>query len=420
MIPLHPMPAVDQWCPYCHVRLEVNGWYMPGMRSLADLACSRCARTFYGDLPSGHGLHYPMLLEKSTGTVHDRFGGSWFASWLQRSFATRSSIPIGFEAEETPPLRRAVLLNCLDRLYGHCVLKLLNAQYYLDHRPDVGLIVLVPRNLRCLVPDGVSAVWTADLPLERGIEWNDWLAQEIHRRICFLEECYLSVAFCHPHSADIDIERFSRVKPFPLAEWDRRLQQPTVTFIWRADRAWAGSSSMLRCDRQSRHVVALAMQLREKFPRLDFAVAGMGKAGGLPTWITDLRVTECDVSTERALCERYAKSHVVIGVHGSNMLLPSAHAGAVVELMPSDRWGNMIQDLLLQRDDQRETLFRYRIVPLTISVESLCDIVASVLSDRSPMLLHMQRARCTHAFFSETSEWSQARLALREHQAIAQ
>lgn len=126
------------------------------------------------------------------------------------------------------------------------------------------------------------------------------------------------------------------------------------------------------------------------FPALDFAVAGIGKSGGLPAWISDLRETIPDASTERTWCERYASSHIVIGVHGSSMLLPSAHAGAVVELMPDGRWGNMLQDILFRPNDLREAIFRCRIVPANTSVSDVASIVASMLVDHSYFLVNMR------------------------------
>ncbi len=52
---------------------------------------------------------------------------------------------------------------------------------------------------------------------------------------------------------------------------------------------------------------------------------------------------------------------LVIGVHGSNMLLPTAHAGSLVELIGPERWGNFTQDVLFREaGDCRETFFRYR------------------------------------------------------------
>ena len=417
MIRLHPIPEAKYVCPHCQERLKVKGWYIPGMRNLADLKCSQCGREFYGDLPAGHGLYYPMLLERPTGIVHDEYGVTWFAKWLRDSYANRTDSPIGFEVEDFRPLKQPVFLNCLDTLYGHCLLKLLNAQYYLDHRPDLDLIVLVPRFLRWMVPDGVSAIWIVDLPLKRGIEWNDWLAAEIKRRIESLDACWLSVAFSHPHPEDFDIERFTKVRPFPIEEWDARLGRPTITFVWRQDRIWWNldryrswrgltrrmkrrllrlSSAQIQLDAQRQRVITLAQTLRQASPGIDFAVAGLGHPGGLSDWIADLRTMEINEHTERAWCKRYAQSHVAVGIHGSNMLLPSAHAGAVVELVPPERWGNLIQEILVAAQDVREVMCRYRFLPLDTPATVVAKVTTSLLRYLPSALVKFKRPWCGH------------------------
>jgi hypothetical protein len=396
------------------------------MRTLADLQCSRCGRGFYADLPAGHGLYYPMLLEKGTGKVHDLYGVPYFADWLRKSYAKRVNREIPFSAEHRKLIVHPVLLNCLDALYGHSLLKLLNAQYYLDHRPDLDLIVLIPRILRWLVPDGVAAVWTVDLPLARGMEWNDWLAGELHRRVMVWQECWLSVGFSHPHPDDYSIKRFTRVTPFPTDEWEERLSnRPTVTFVMRDDRVWDSRQSATRSrvlrtlikhlvvrskiERQRRRIIQLAEALRREFPKLDFAVTGLCESGRFPGWITDMRQKTPNDSTERAWCERYSCSHVVIGVHGSNMLLPSAHAGAVVDLTPFDRWGNILQDLLFRPGDLRETMFCCRILPLVASAGDVAIAVISLLKDHCGMLVNMRREFCDHSRVSDPSDWVKAR-----------
>jgi hypothetical protein len=133
-------------------------------------------------------------------------------------------------------------------------------------------------------------------------------------------------------------------------------------------------------------VSALAEALRRDWPTLDFAVAGLSGDGGdgaFPAWVRDLRRPSVDEDAERRWCARYAESHVVVGVHGSNMLLPSAHAGAVVELIGPERWGNFTQDILFRDSgDCRELLFRYRFLPDSTPPPAL----APLLNPTSPKI----------------------------------
>ena len=439
MIRLHPKPQVQHACPHCREALAVKDWWIPGMRMLAVLDCPRCARQFYGDLPAGHGLYYPMLLEAGTGEVHDAQGVPWFAEWLRDSFAGRVDEPVPFAEEEFRPIRRPLLLNCLDQLYGHSLLKLLNAQYYLDHHPDQDLIVLIPRFLRWLVPKGVAAVWTVDLPLRKGNTWNDWLAKRLHEKIDSFAEAFLSVALSHPHPDDFAIERFTGIAPFDTARWTELLaQRPTVTFIWREDRLWeaarsrvgselrrwrnqagravlgAQSGATIQARPQERLVAQLGLRLRQSFPGLDFAVAGLGQRGRLPQWISDMRESEVDESIERAWCQRYACSHLVVGVHGSNMILPSAHAGAVLELLPPDRWGNLLQEILPRTADPRDALIRFRFLPLPSGVAAVAEAAVALLQDVPIAALNYNRPWCDHQ-----TATNQPGLLAQKRQAIA-
>ncbi|MFQ5491336.1 MAG: hypothetical protein ACE5GE_11500 [Phycisphaerae bacterium] len=383
MIHLHPCPVSNHRCPHCGTALQSIDWYMPGMRMLAELSCPDCDRRYYGDLPAGGGLYYPMLLDQETGQVFDAHGVPWFADWLEQSYVNRIDTPVELTVEQFAPLHKPVLLNCLDTLYGHCLLKLLNAQVILDRHAGHDLIVLVPAFLRWMVPDGVAAVWSVDWPLDKGTQWNDRLAGDLKRRIADLGQCQLSVALSHPHPRDFDIERFTGVPPFPIDQLSGRLDRPTVTFIWRDDRRWEpdgrGSQPNGSPPSQTQAVTCLAESIRTDWPAVRFSIVGMGHAGGLPDWIADLRQRDPDEQVERRWCRQYADSHLVIGVHGSNMLLPSAHAGVVLDLMPSDRWGNALQDILTPARDPREAVLRCRLLPASIGPEELALIAGQTL-----------------------------------------
>ena len=391
--PVLKIPARE--CPNCDAPLTAMDFLITGMRNLADFRCANCESEFYGDLPAGQGLYTPILLNKKSGAISSGENAEWFSNWLSDSYKNRSRKPRDFEVRKLSKVKnKVVLLNCLDTLYGHSLLKLLNAQHYLDHQTDFSLIVMLPPFLEWLLPDNVAEAWIVDLPLRHGTEWNDWLAGEIGKRLASFSEVCLSVAFSHPHPQDFDIERFTKIKPFPLEKFTESQKNPVVTFIWREDRLWETPNAETdelfgkfrrhgnlpkQIAEQRRSVLHFAQSLRGIFPRLDFAVAGIGQAGNLPDWISDLRLTSLDSAAERLWCERYAKSHLVVGIHGSNMLLPSAHAGGVIELISEDRQGNFLQDILFRSGDAREMMFRYRFVETSIVPEDLARLAATML-----------------------------------------
>ena len=388
-----PLPE----CPNCHTTpapLQATDFLITGMRNLANFGCATCQNEFYGDLPAGQGLYTPVLLNKKSGAVSGGENAQWFADWLVKAYKNRSNQPLDFQVRKLSKVKdKVVVLNCLDTLYGHSLLKLFNAQHYIDNEPDFSLIVIVPPFLKWLLPDGLAEAWIVDLPLRHGTEWNDWLAGEISRRLASFLQVYLSVAFSHLHPQDFDIERFTRIAPLPLEKIAEAQKNPVITFIWREDRVWqtpaepAGLFGKFKrrgnpvkpVTEQTGKLINLAESLRRDIPQLDFAVAGIGQPGNLPIWISDLRQLRVDLASERSWCERYAKSHLVIGVHGSNMLLPSALAGGVIELISEDRQGNFLQDILLRNGDAREMMLRYRFIPHSTAPESLAQLASTML-----------------------------------------
>src|SRR3954463_3062844 len=107
MIRLHPLPDEFHDCPECGVKLRVQGWYIPGMRTMADLICDQCGREYYGDLLAGHSLYLPMLMNKENGYVYDNDPeSSWLARPLRNSYPKRTAQEIPLQIEEFRPLKK--------------------------------------------------------------------------------------------------------------------------------------------------------------------------------------------------------------------------------------------------------------------------------------------------------------------------
>lgn len=421
MIQLQPLPDVDFQCPYCQIQLAVAGWKMPGMRMLAELTCRTCSREYYGDLPSGHGLYYPMLLEKGEEIVHDPAGAKWFSKYLRSSYARRMDTPVGFRVETFKQVNNPILLNCLDGLYGHSLLKLLGVDYYLTHHAELDVIVLIPKSLRWLVPEGVAEIWVVDAPLS--FDWNEWLDREIHQRLSAFSTCKLGLGLSHPHSKDFNLSKFTKVSPFPVNEWAAGLKKPCITYIWREDRLWnpeLGGISFLPISdeqRQVQAVIELYTRLYELLPSLEFYIVGLGNTGSFPEPIKDLRQIHMNDQIEQEWCRLYSQSICVIGIHGSNMLLPSGLAGSVVELVPLDRWGNLVEDIILSIEDPREALFRMRFVPSNTPPDIVAALCSNILLHYEDEMLNFQDPWSRYEFVSRQPDILRKKLlSFRENQ----
>lgn len=391
MIQVKPQITQQTPCPYCHHDLKPDKVLWQGMHVCAESHCSRCGAQLLDELRIGHALLYPHCLDIAAGRVFDSvqtlpwrqaLGQGWGHSLLN-SLRNPSFRSLAIEKEVFCHAPRVVILNCIDHLYGHCLLKLLNAQRHLEQNPNLGLIVIVPRFLRWLVPDGVAEIWTTDIALRDGQQYFPGFSQFVMAEIERFDEVFVSEAYSHP--AHFDITRFSKVPRF-TAETGRA---PLVTFVWREDRLWTNSLLWRAVKRlasvdtpalmaQNRNIQRLFASVATKVPTAQFSVAGLGTRTRFPDWIEDRRTDRFTAKIERELCNLYALSAIVIGVHGSNMLLPSAHAGATIDLMPRGRWDNFAQDILFQESDPRISAFRYRFVPVGTDIEEIARLTASL------------------------------------------
>jgi hypothetical protein len=380
MLQLKPRIEHNSTCPHCASALDPLGTLWMGMHIFVKSNCASCQAEIIEDLKIGHSLyHEANKIDLEREMV---FGRGLGHPNLIESFRTNRQLDTEIDREIFKKSQRVIVLNCLDYLYGHCLLKLLNAQRYLEDYPEYGLIAIVPKFLRWLVPDGVAEVWTIDIPLKHSLLCYPEVNNFIHNEFTRFDEICVSRAYSHP--SRFDITKFTKIlkHDFDRAEF-------RVTFVWREDRLWCNelankilkkanllSIGLIYQNWKIRH---LFQQIQRRFPSVRFTIAGLGDSTRFPEWIDDCRVAKFDRDTERETCRIYADSRLIVGVHGSNMLLPSAHAGMTIDLLSADRLRNIAQDILYQEPDPRIASFRYRYLTFSTSIAELAKIGVSML-----------------------------------------
>jgi hypothetical protein len=383
-----PYFSVVSICPYCDIPLEKQRILWHGIHVCSESVCPKCKAKIIEDLPVGHARTHSYKVDLENRIV---FGKPNTMLWLGKPFLESLQNPqyqtLKISKEVFKQYERVIILNCIDNLYGHCLLKLLNAQRHLDGHPDYGLVAIVPKFIRWMVPEGCAEVWTVDMPLNQGQcyypTFDNFCREESNR----FREIYVSEAYSHP--AHFNITRFTRVPKYVFDKVDRL----KITFCWREDRPWCSYFAFLLFRKinllsllvpiQTGKVIRLFKKIKAKIPQATFTVVGLGKKTNFPEWIEDLRVDNYDEKIERDLCKIYSQSCLVIGVHGSNLLLPSAHAGMAIDLMPENRWNNIAQDILYQEDNPRLAAFRYRYLPIQTSITELASIASSMILNYS-------------------------------------
>jgi hypothetical protein len=363
MIPLLPTPYAHFACPTCTQPVAVRRTVFAGIRTLAHCICAACGTDCYADYPVGHALHYPMAVGAHPPHTLYNNVGKWWADPLLQGVLHPNTTHIDIKKHVLKPTKNVVILNCIDYLYGHALLKLFNAQAHLTD-PNADLIVIVQRNFEWLVPQGCAEVWVVDLPLRKAQDWytrfDDFVQNELKR----FDNVQLSLAFSH--LPNVDIQKFVGIPPFDLQKFAD--QMPQITFIWRNDRLWHSHRIYEKMHRlckhfglmqyiekgflwlQHRQFARTFTYLKKHLPQAQIHVVGIGRAGGFAPHIHDGRVAKITDDTEKYWCQIYAQSHLVVGIHGSNMILPTALAAGFIEILPQERHANITQDVLLRHN----------------------------------------------------------------------
>lgn len=242
------------------------------------------------------------------------------------------------------------------------------------------------------MPDFVTEVWTIDIALADGYKYLPELNDKLKAEWDHYSEVKLSRALSHP--VNFNLKDFSRI---PAHDFEKKPYG--ITFVWREDRLWMNENLFKWLLRfrlrkfahylQRKKIISFFAGIRNKFSDVRFAVAGIGTGGSFPDWIVDKRVGCYNDENEKISCELYSESRLVIGLHGSNMLLPSGHAGFAISLMPVIRWGNAGQDILYQEENPKKASYRYRFLPCEINVSQLIQICLQQIKGWDGFIKHL-------------------------------
>ena len=320
-------------------------------------------------LPIGHFWRYRFTYFLSS----NQFQCQSDLEWLIKPKATslRKNLQSEFPIKKIghSEAKEIVILNCLDTCYGHVFYKLLNASYH--HQNNQKVIPIIPTSFKWLVPGYVEEYWVVDSPLSGLETYLINLEKHILSNAQRFSKIWLSHAYPHPDYHQLNLNDFIKFDRFDLNTYHHN-DHYQVTFMYREDRFWFRSKvqelvylglkkyGMLRLfrgffiEQQLRHFEKIA-QILSNSEEFRFNLVGLcQKRYKLSDRICDHRTLVHDMTeeVENSWCQLYAKSHVIIGVHGSHMMIPSALAAGFVSVVPNYKIANLAQDILSPYSDR--------------------------------------------------------------------
>lgn len=375
----------------------VEGIVFVGTHVLAKCHYSSSEQHFYQAFPVGHTWQYPVVFsEDGQNTYYQAEAKLWLAEPLIESFLSHHTAkPILIRRDVRKTYRQVIILNCLDSCYGHCLYKLFNAQRHLLQHSELGLILLIPKSLRWLVPEGTAEIWEVDASTRQLKQYIPNLDGFVKSSLEAYDKVYLSRAITQLNTLEIDTKRFTKIAPFGLDDFSET--NPRVTFVMREDRFWLAS----RADhflylasvkfntlswmkfyfvyRQNYMVRKAARKTKTQLANAQFFVTGMGCNGTFGKSIKDCRVAnEVSEEKEREWAYLFSTSHIIIGVHGSNMLIPTSLAAAFVILVPDYKIAHWGEDVIARHTAPNAT-FLGRFLSSLASTEQVASHVVHLI-----------------------------------------
>jgi len=410
MIRIKPDADIFLACPCCGAeKTKLHEVSVPGTHWIVHHNCIVCGSSFIGSLPVGHTIDLQLHWDKTkhklfTENTADVRAIKWLPAVFEKFVTDVRTDNITIRKLIFKKTNRVVILNTLDAIYGHSLLKLYNAQYHLDKNEELGLVLIVSKSFEWLIPSGCAEAWVVDLPLGDLKYSHSEIDKFVQKEMMRFAEVFVSKAYSHPDFSKVDIERFTGIRPFDLNTFNSTT--PCFTFVLRADRPWLRNGitggfhwlfmkfKMLKLVEgffaadQNYLVKTTIAKIKRHIPTAEIFVTGFGKRGHFKDATGDERYDKVNDEIERKWCSIYSKSHIVIGVHGSNMLLPTAFAAGCLEILPEFRTYNIAQDLSVRYNDKRQ-IFLYRFVDQFISPRTLATKAIAMVKDYNSFYRNM-------------------------------
>ncbi len=348
-------------------------------------------------LPFGHASHFPVSAPQSD--LHTKVLPQ-LPAWYGRLVASSQDPLLAKELKVYKESLRSVgpavlILNCLDNCYGHVIWKMLNAERHLKNDSHLDLILIIPTQMKWLVPAGVAELWLVECNLNQlqfSIKnFDEWVKNELER----FQAVFLSKTFVHLDHHAINLKAFHKTDAFNLQHFAEK--PPVITFVLRENRFWLShnwqdflyrvgvkikkpkwfKSYFIR--KQNNLVKKTIKNIKIVFPNLDCYAIGLGKTGSLLSADRDFRSNEINQNIEKKWCDIAAKSHIIIGIHGSHMIIPTSLAGGFINILPAYKTDNMVEDIAY-REASREAMFLGRFLTGAASSKLVSRHVISMIN----------------------------------------
>lgn len=350
LIELKPRLSLQTRCPYCNCMDLLEYWIWQGVHFIGIFKCFCCERKFYLTLPTGHAKEFPVAMDENFQAIsYPEAPKDWLAVPLINSLQKPKPGFYNFDHQVRRKKEQIIIINCLDTCYGHVLYKLFYSQQYLAQK-EYGLLYLVPENVVWMVPERADELLVVKGRLGELNTFDPELDGFLHRLLKNYDKVFLSESLSE---ADEKVFEKGFFFPMEIIKNKKEIKSKSIVFIIREDRPWIQNRfdylifmiyqkwkhlKFLKeylIKRQIELLEKLSSKLKAHYPQVKLVVSGFVEKkdnySGFDSCISNL---VADIEQEKVWLQKYNDSDIIIGVHGSHMIIPSIFAPSIINIIP--------------------------------------------------------------------------------------
>lgn len=337
-------------CIYCESKLTLEEYYFYGWRSLYDCHCSKCKANFLIDMPIFSGIPYPAIYDKDKKKIVNDVA-TWWGEPLENISLkilkddVISNIKINMKKD------KLIVFNLLDFVFGHSFMRLERLTYYIDNEEyiEYDFLVLIPSQLRYLLSkfeDKISII-EIKISFPKYRCFYTCIDEEVKN----ITQNYSSI-YCemlkYSQQEFLKLEKLN----LPITKWVDEIKK--IVIVYRKDRTVGATN-------RAQYVFYKKLICLLNTLNVEVIIIG-DKDTYYFSKVNDIRVNKFESTTDNIWNEA-CSGGITIGVHGSNMLIPSLCSSYNIEFVNIDKLYNFGQaTAFLETLNQQETIQKYRYI----------------------------------------------------------
>lgn len=292
--------------------------------------------------PSDHALYYPMEIDSNKNLLHGTI--NFYNEVLLKNYKPDNYLPsdkIRNKNFINKKSNKALVVNLLDNCYGHSLIKLFNLyEAHQQFSSQYDIYAITHDSLVHFIPQDKINIIDLTIGFQEAQLCYDLSAPILDQ----LRKNYSMIDFLVTDTFKVHAEKKSLLNFFNFFPTIKNgSEKMNIVFYYRADffRMWGGET-------QATRITKFFNYLRPFFPGVEFLVAGEKDKYVFPMEIIDKRVLTFNNETDFIYNEIFRNSIIVIGIHGSNMLMPSLLSQMTIHLTPPHKFKNLGDDIFNQ------------------------------------------------------------------------